>query len=128
MNMFPYMFQRCIKGHRTTDCFYSPFLITPSHITPLWNILWTGVRHAGEQIERPQAQEGGEGGIRRGLGPGGTRGTIELLCRGGRGIAAPEVPTVVGYKILKIPLHSDVEPLFFLVETGGPLRTVNRLK
>lgn len=37
-------------------------------------------------------------GKRRGLGPGGTRGTIELLCRGGGGIAALEAPTVVGYK------------------------------
>ena len=37
-------------------------------------------------------------GKRRGLGPGGTRGTIELLCRGGGQIAAQEVPTVVGHK------------------------------
>lgn len=67
-------------------------------------------------------------GMRRGLGPGGTRGTIELLCRGGGGIAALEVPTVVGYEILNLSLHSDVEPLFFLVKAGGFIRTDRRLK
>lgn len=37
-------------------------------------------------------------GKRRSLGPGGTRGTIELLCRGGGQTATLEIPTVVGYK------------------------------
>lgn len=88
--------------------------------------MWTGVRDASEQIERTQARGGG---IQRGLGPGGTRGTIELLCRGGGGgIAALEVPTLVGYKILNLSLHSDVEPLFFLVKAGGFIRTDRRLK
>lgn len=67
-------------------------------------------------------------GIRRGLGPGGTRGTIELLCRGGGGIAALEVPTVVGYKIIHLSLYSEVEPLFLLVKARGFIRTDRRLK
>lgn len=67
-------------------------------------------------------------GIRRGLGPGGTRCTIELLCRGGGGIAALEVPTVVGYKIIHLSLHSEVEPLFLLVKARGFIRTDRRLK
>lgn len=66
--------------------------------------------------------------IRRGLGPGGTRGTIELLCRGGGGIAVLEVPTAVGYKLLNLSPHSDAELLFFLVEAGGVIRTDRRLK
>lgn len=81
------------------------------------------MRDAGEQIERTQAQ--GEGN-RRGLGPGGTRGTIELLCGGGGGIAALEVPTVVGYKILHL---SQAEPLFFLVRLealSGPVGGWNK--
>lgn len=94
-------------------------------MTHLWNFLLTGVRDASEQIERTQARGGG---IWRSLGPGGTRGTIELLCRGGGGIAALEVPTVVGYKILNLSLHSDVEPLFFLVKAGRFIRTDKRLK
>ena len=52
---------------------------------------------------------------RRGLGPGGTRGTIELLCRGGGGggqIATLEIPTVVGYKNLSL-IHSWEQSLCF---------------
>lgn len=48
-------------------------------------------------------------GNRRGLGPGGTRGTIELLCRGGGQIAAQEVPTVVGHK--KHQMNAQIEGL-----------------
>lgn len=50
-------------------------------------------------------------GIRRSLGPSGTRGTIELLCRGGGQTATQEVPTVVGYKKHLFKLYLKAEPL-----------------
>lgn len=40
-------------------------------------------------------QRGARKRVRRGLGPSGMRGTIELLCRGGGGISAREDLTVV---------------------------------
>lgn len=67
-------------------------------------------RDAREQIERTQARGGG--GIRRGLGPGGTRGTIELLCRGGGGIAALEVPSGGVQNTTFIPAFITRAPVF----------------
>lgn len=72
---------------------------------------WTNRAHAGSR--------GVGGGIRRGLGPGGTRGTIELLCRGGGGIAALEVPSGGVQNTTFIPAFRTRAPVFLGGSWGG---------
>lgn len=58
----------------------------------------------------------------RGLGPGGTRGTIELLCRGGGGggqIAALEIPSVGGYKAPNLPQRQKQSLGFYREDCRG---------
>lgn len=64
----------------------------------------------GDSWREPPVRESTRGRkrVRRGLGPGGMRGTIALLCRGGGGISAREAPTVVGYETPNF--HSSPEP------------------
>lgn len=79
----------------------------------------------GEQIEHTRGRKA----TRRGLGPGGTRGTIELLCRGGGGISAREAPTVVGWQNTEFSRLPEPGPLSAeSVNVGGSVRSERRLE